>query len=253
MTLPTEVHNGEAAPSQGAGRHDTSFVPQARMLGMISRLALMVVALVSLLGVRPGQAQDNANVAEVKAIAEEAYLYGIPMIVGYDVLTQYFIDRESKQFKAPINQLHNEARVYTPKDTGISTPNSDTPYSMALMDLRTEPMVLCVPAIEKARYYDVQLVDLYTDNYAYIGSRSTGNGAGCYMIAGPDYQGPTPAGVAKAFRSETQFSLMVIRTQLFDAADMDKVKKVQAGYSLKSLAAFTGAGYLLRRRRRARA
>jgi hypothetical protein len=93
--------------------------------------------------------------AEIGKIAEEAYLYGFPMIIGYDVLYKFFIDRNSGQFKAPINEINNEARVFTPKDTAISTPNSDTPYSMALLDLRAEPRVLCLPQIEKARCYDV--------------------------------------------------------------------------------------------------
>ncbi len=177
---------------------------------------------------------------DIGAIAEEAYLYGFPMIVGYDVLYKYFIDRSSGQFKAPIGQIHNEARVFTPKDTGISTPNSDTPYSMAFLDLRAEPMVLCMPEIEKRRYYDVQLVDLYTDNYGYMGSRTTGNGAGCYLVSGPDWQGETPKGIAKSFRSETQFTLVIYRTQLFDPADMDNVKKIQAGYRIEALSAFLG-------------
>ncbi|MCU0787503.1 MAG: DUF1254 domain-containing protein [Verrucomicrobia bacterium] len=178
--------------------------------------------------------------AELQAVAEEAYLYGFPMIVGYDVLHQFFIDRDSKQFKAPINQLHNEARVFTPADTGISTPNSDTPYSMALLDLRAEPFVLCVPEIEETRYYDVQLVDLYSDNYGYMGSRTTGNGAGCFLIAGPNWKGETPPGINKVFRCETEFCLVVIRTQLFNPGDMDNVKRVQAGYKVQPLSAFLG-------------
>jgi hypothetical protein len=188
----------------------------------------------------PSMAQDKRLLAEARAIAEEAYLYGFPMIVGYDVLYKFFIDRNSGQFKAPINQLHNEARVFTPKDTGISTPNSDTPYSMALLDLRAEPFVLCMPEIEKARYYDVQLVDLYTDNYGYMGSRATGNGAGCYLVAGPEWKGQTPKGVKKVFRSETQLTLVIYRTQLFNPADMDNVKKVQAGYKMQPLSVFLG-------------
>jgi hypothetical protein len=187
-----------------------------------------------------GGGSETDALAELRAIAEEAYLYGFPMIVGYDVLYQFFIDGSSGQFKAPINQLHNEARVFTPRDTGISTPNSDTPYSMALLDLRSEPMVLCMPEIEKARYHDVQLVDLYTDNYGYIGSRATGNGAGCYAVAGPDWNGEAPRGVARLFRSETQFSLAVYRTQLFNPADIDNVKRVQAGYKVQPLSAFLG-------------
>jgi hypothetical protein len=200
-----------------------------------SLITLLACALVS----SPGLAQQP-DVPAVTAVAEEAYLYGFPMIVGYDVLYQYSIDRDSKQFKAPINQLHNEACVFTPKDTGISTPNSDTPYSLALLDLRTEPFVLCVPEIEKARYYDVQLVDLYTDNYGYVGSRTTGNGAGCFLVAGPDWKGEMPPGIEKVFRCETQFSLVIIRTQLFNPEDMDNVKKVQSGYKVQLVSAFLG-------------
>jgi len=204
---------------------------------LLNATLFALVALTAL----PAQARNaDADAQNVQAIAEEAYLYGFPMIVGYDVMTQFFLDPGSKQFKAPINQISNEARVFTPKDTGISTPNSDTPYSMALLDLRAEPIVLCMPAVEKARYYDVQLVDLYTDNYGYMGSRTTGNGAGCYMVAGPDWKGDKPKGVARLFRSETQFSLVVYRTQLFNPDDMANVKKIQAGYTLKPLSAFVG-------------
>jgi hypothetical protein len=79
------------------------------------------------------------------------------------------------------------ARLFTPEDTAVQTPNSDTPYSFFAADLRAEPIVLTVPEIEKERYYSVQLVDLYTHNFAYIGSRATGNGAGNYLLAGPDW------------------------------------------------------------------
>ena len=95
-----------------------------QMRTVMLRLIVITIASVMLTGAKPCAAQDKREIAEIKAIAEEAYLYGFPMIVGYDVLYQFFIDRNSKQFKAPINQLHDEARVFTPKDTGISTPNS---------------------------------------------------------------------------------------------------------------------------------
>ena len=212
---------------------------------MATTLAAIVASAVTVnlqaQGPNEKSAAPNAEqLKEIQAAAEEAYLYGFPMLVGYDVLYQYFIDRDSKQFKAPINQIHNEARVFTPADTGISTPNSDTPYSMALLDLRAEPFVLCVPEMEKARYYDVQLVDLYSDNYGYMGSRTTGNGAGCFLVAGPDWKGETPPGIRKVFRCETRFSLVIFRTQLFNPADMDNVKKIQAGYKAQPLSAFLG-------------
>jgi len=186
------------------------------------------------------RAQPASAVKEAASIAEEAYLYGFPMIVGYKVLYEFNVDRDSGQFKAPFNQINNKARVFTPKDTTITTPNSDTPYSMLQLDLRAEPIVLCMPEIEKARYYDVQFVDMYTDNYAYVGSRTISNGAGCYAVAGPDWKGKTPKGIAKLFRSETQFSLVIYRTQLFNPADMENVKRIQAGYKVQPLSAFLG-------------
>jgi len=75
-------------------------------------------------------------------------------------------------------------RVYTPADTAIQTPNSDTPYSFVGADLRAEPLVLTVPPIEKGRYFSVQLIDYYTFNFNYIGSRATGNGGGSFLLAG---------------------------------------------------------------------
>jgi len=201
---------------------------------------LLGLTITNILGGHPEAAQRPLDDDTFRQIAEEAYLYGFPMIVGYKVMHDFFIDRNSGQFKAPINQINNEARVFTPKDTAISTPNSDTPYSMVLLDLRAEPMVLCMPEIAKERYYDVQLVDLYTDNYGYVGSRTSGNGAGCYLVAGPDWKGEKPPDIDKVFRCETQFSLAVYRTQLFNPADMENVKKVQAGYRVQPLSAFLG-------------
>lgn len=106
-------------------------------------------------------------------IYKEAYIYGFPMVMNYGIMYAYFVDRNSGQFKAPFNQVYNEARVFTPKDTAVVTPNSDTPYSFVGMDLRAEPLVLTVPQVEKDRYYVIQLIDMYTFNYGYIGTRST--------------------------------------------------------------------------------
>ena len=95
-------------------------------------------------------------------------------------------------------------KVFTPKDTAIVTPNSDTPYSMLQADLRAEPIVFCVPDIEKNRYYSVQLTDMYTFNYGYVGSRATGNIGGCYLVTGPGWVGATPKGILKVLASQTQ-------------------------------------------------
>jgi hypothetical protein len=122
---------------------------------------------------------------QARAIAKEAYIYGFPMVDNYRVQYAYFVNKEDPEYKGGWNEIHNTAGVYTPEDTAIQTPNSDTPYSAAGADLRGEPLVLTVPPIEQDRYYSLQFVDLYTYNFAYVGSRTTGNGGGKYLLAGP--------------------------------------------------------------------
>ena len=116
--------------------------------------------------------------AETKAIAEEGFIYGLPIVMNYAVMYEFAVDSKGSQFKAPFNQILNLHRVSTYKDTAVVTPNSDTPYSTLWLDLRAEPMVLSVPAVPKERYYSVQLIDGNTYNYGYIGSRATGPEAG---------------------------------------------------------------------------
>jgi hypothetical protein len=178
------------------------------------------------------------SVAETRAIAEEGFIFGLPIVMNYAVMYEYAVDKSSPEFKAPFNQIKNEARVFTYKDTAIITPNSDTPYSFLWLDLRAEPMVISVPAVEKKRYYAVQLIDGNTYNYGYIGSRATGNAPGNYLVVGPDWRGGTPTGIKKVFSSTTPFALAAYRTQLFNPADMPNVVKVQAGYKAQPLSAF---------------
>ena len=178
------------------------------------------------------------GIEETKAIAEEAFIYGLPLVMNYAVMNEFVIDKNSSQYKGPFNSIANEARVFTYKDTAVVTPNSDTPYSMLWLDLRAEPMVISVPAVDKKRYYSVQLTDGNTYNYGYIGSRATGSDAGSYLVVGPDWQGETPPGINKVFRSTTPFSLTIFRTQLFNPADMPNVVKVQAGYKAQPLSSF---------------
>ena len=178
------------------------------------------------------------SIAETKSIAEEGFIYGLPLVMNYAVMNDFNINRDSGQYKGPFNELVNEARVFTYKDTAVVTPNSDTPYSFVWLDLRAEPFVLRVPAVPKQRYYSIQLCDGNTFNYGYIGSRATGPDAGDYMVAGPDWKGEAPPGIKKIFTSSTQFSIAIYRTQLFNPADMPNVVKVQAGYKVQPLSAY---------------
>ena len=201
------------------------------------RLNLLAAALVSGLAFTSARAADLTP-AETKAIAEEGFIYGLPIVMNYAVMYEFAVDSKGSQFKAPFNKIDNLHHVATYKDTAVVTPNSDTPYSTLWLDLRAEPMVLSVPAVPKERYYSVQLIDGNTYNYGYIGSRATGSEAGDYMVAGPDWKGEKPAGIKKVFTSTTPFGMAVYRTQLFNPEDMPNVEKIQAGYKAQPLSAF---------------
>ena len=177
---------------------------------------------------------------DARAIAKEAYIYGFPMVMNYKTLYNYVIDKQGPEYKGPFNKLTCEARLFTPDDKAVVTPNSDTPYCMFWMDLRAEPLVLSVPEMEPKRFYHFQFIDLYTHNFAYVGTLTSGNGAGTFLLAGPGWSGEKPEGITEVIRSETNFIFSVTRTQLFGPDDLPKVKQIQDSYALQPLSAFLG-------------
>ncbi len=191
---------------------------------------------------QPDTQNDNQfpSVEETREIAEEAYIYGMPIAINYATMYEYAVDKKSGQYKAPFNDINNNDKPFTYKDTAIVTANSDTPYSMAWLDLRAEPIVVSVPDVDPKRYYSVMLVDSNLYNYGYIGSRATGSKAGSYLIVPPDWNGDKPEGIDAVFQSSTPFTLAAFRTQLFDKNDSPNVAKVQKGYKITPLSKFLG-------------
>jgi hypothetical protein len=177
--------------------------------------------------------------AEAREIARDAYVYGFPLVDNYRIQYAYFVNTQDPEYKGAWNEVHNTARVYTPDDKAIQTPNSDTPYSQLGLDLRAEPVVLTVPAIEPGRYYSLQFVDAYTFNYAYAGTRTTGNSGGKFLVSGPDWKGDVPAGLTH-IPSETEIAFVLYRTQLYGPDDLENVKRIQAGYDAQPLSAYLG-------------
>ena len=123
---------------------------------------------------------------ETRVIAKGAYIYGFPMVQAYLTMYAFSIDTQNPQYKGPFNAPLSFARVFTPDDSAFVTPNSDTPYTFLSLDLRSEPIVLTVPPVEKNRYWVFQMMDLYTFNFDYLGTRTTGNNGGTFLVAGPN-------------------------------------------------------------------
>lgn len=207
----------------------------------LSLLMSLVLAACGNGGSEPPAAKVSAPSAEeTSAIASDAYVYGFPLAMGYKTLYNYVIDKNSPDYKGPFNKVSCEARLFTPDDKAVVTPNADTPYCMFWLDLRSEPMVLSVPAMEPERFYHFQLVDLYTHNFAYVGSLTTGNDAGQFLLAGPGWSGDAPDGIEQVIQSETKLIFVVVRTQLFGPDDLPRVEEIQQSYDMQPLSAFAG-------------
>jgi len=180
----------------------------------------------------------TASPEEARGIAKDAYIYAYPMLFNYKTLYEQVLDPGSKSYVGGFGKFRNYSHPYGPENKEIVTANNDTPYSWAWLDLRREPWVLTVPTVKDDRYYVFQWIDLFTYNFAYVGSRATGNGAGHYLFAGPDWHGDTPKGIDKVFRSETDIILTLGRTALNGPADVKNVQAIQKQYQLTPLSAF---------------
>jgi hypothetical protein len=186
------------------------------------------------------RAQAALMPAEAQEIAREAWQYSYAVLQGYQTM---FNQTQNKAFPGYIggfNRFRHYARAATPADVDIVTPNNDTPYSWAWLDLRAEPIVLSLPEVPAPRYYVNQWFDMYTHNFAYTGVRTTGRKAGTYLLAGPRWRGKVPEGIDKVFTTETEFVGTLTRTQLFGPDDVAALQAIQAGYVLTPLSQFTG-------------
>ena len=171
-------------------------------------------------------------------IAQEAFIYGYPMVDMYNILYKYVVDTSSPEYKAPLNTIYNTRRLMTPEDTAIVAPNQDTPYSYAWLDLRVEPIVVSVPPFEAERYVSLMLSDLYTYIIGYVSPRTNGNAGGDFLVAGPDWAGVIPPGIKRVFQAPTHIALAFIRTQLFAPDDIEKVWAIQNQYRVRPLSRY---------------
>ena len=176
--------------------------------------------------------QQNLTPEEVRAIAKETYIFTFPLVMYYRTMYLQAI-AEGHQFG---EWLH--LGISTPQDTDIVTPNNDTPYSYAWLDLRAEPWVLTLPQVEADRYITSQWNDLWGYVLDNPGSVLDGNNGVNVMFVSPDWEGKMPAGIKRIIRGETPFVGSLSRTQLMDMADLTRVQEIQASYQLQPLSAY---------------
>jgi hypothetical protein len=199
---------------------------------------LAVIMIISIFSCN--QKTETLTPLEARQIAKEAYIYGYPLVMNYKTLYAYTLDKNNPEYKGEFNIKSCEARVYTPEDKAIVTPNSDTPYCIFWSDISNEPVVISVPKIEAERYYSFQFIDLFTHNFAYVGTLTTGNEAGKYLIALNDWEGEKPNGITDIIYCETDLFLTIVRTQLMDETDLSEVEAIQDAYQIQLLSDYLG-------------
>lgn len=175
----------------------------------------------------------TSSYEEARAIAEEAYIFAYPMLENYRMMQVHAITSGS------FNRFIHAENLLGPEDVDVLRPHNDTLSSTAWLDLRAEPVVLRVPPVSD-RYYSFQFVDMYTSNFAYVGTRSVGSSGGVFLIAGPEWNGKKPRGVDSVFQSEGNFVFCIGRTALDGPEDLEKVRALQRRYTLQPLSEYLG-------------
>ncbi|MEV7179193.1 DUF1254 domain-containing protein [Kitasatospora sp. NPDC093679] len=176
--------------------------------------------------------------ATVRGTAAEAWIWGLPMLENYRTLHAQAVDEADPRYVGGFGVFRHYPHPFTPANTDVVTPNNDTPYSLAWLDLRAEPWVLEVPATD--RYHVLPLHDLDTCYVGFVGSRTTGNGAGRHLVLGPDHRGTPGEGFDGVLHADTRLVGIVGRTHLAGPEDVPALERVQAGYRLRPLSAHLG-------------
>ena len=179
---------------------------------------------------------------EARVIAEEAYIYGLPIVENYKVLYNFAVYRRSGSFKAPFNHL---ALVLPDTTAAPDTTQTDSipsarvlvpPYALSWLDLRKEPVVISVAPMREGTTFHVQLVDLYTHNFGAITSSEAGVAGGSYLIVHGTGSGDAPEGIARVIPCETTLALAIIRPQ--EAQNLIATELFLDRFSVETLSQF---------------
>jgi hypothetical protein len=177
-----------------------------------------------------GQAvEPESQSAELASLAADAFIYGFPLVFDLQQVARFTREGMGSVAAVPFNVLSHAAALAGPDEKFVSI-NNDTMYSIANIDASRGPVRLDVPDAA-GRYYVMQFVDAWTDNFAYVGHRATGTGAGSFLLVPPGWQGEAPDGVT-LIRLPTAVATIVGRWAVNGESDLPAVRALQQGLKL---------------------
>jgi len=177
-------------------------------------------------------------------IGMQTYIYGFPYVYMSEVRwgqVAQKVDPNSNLPHAAVNHFWHSHAMAGPESLAGGSPNNDTLYSIAWLDLSKEPVILSVPDVGD-RYYTMEIASFDSDNFAYVGMRTTGTKAGNYAIIGPSWKGEPPTGVQQLTPSRTPSAFILARTLLRGPDDLPAIRTVMAQYKLTPLSSWGKPG-----------
>ncbi|MCY1400504.1 hypothetical protein D9M71_155940 [compost metagenome] len=228
-----------AAPQPGAGEqhHKGSPMPFTRNLSLTTALSAATFTLLAFAGTTLAA---PAPAAATSSDWRENYAYHVGVLAytyGYPALhlaeLRYGTDRAAGGLMLNTFKHYRKLSDLNWKQGG--SPNRDTLYSSAFVNLNKGPVVVSV-GNAGTRYYSLALNEFYSDVIGYIGTRATGNEAGAYLLASSDWQGQPPADVKAIYRSPTPWVLLAGRVEAHSDADLDDANRLQDSFRITPLA-----------------
>jgi hypothetical protein len=200
--------------------------------GLGTRLATALACLLAFTSARAAEVTP----AEARVISRDAYIFTYPLALQYRTMYVQAIDATSKEYVGGFGKYRHYG-VSTPDNKDIVTPNNDTPYSWAHVDLRAEPWVLTLPPTD-GRYFTTEWMDLWHFIVDNPGSVIDGSEGGNFLLASPSWKGDMPEGIKRIVRGESEFMGTLTRTQLKGMDDLAAMQETQQAYKLQPLSAF---------------
>lgn len=179
-------------------------------------------------------ASGEASTTPQIELAAQAYVYGYPLVYGLSEMAALVAGGGHLPVRTSYNEFGHVRELAGP-DVAFVSPNNDTCYSIAVCDVRSGPLVLHVPDTAD-RYYVLQLVDAWSNNFAYVGRRATGTSEAELLLVAPDFDGRAPEGM-RVVRAPTGVFAIVGRIQVDGEDDLPAVHALQDGLALEPLGA----------------
>jgi hypothetical protein len=213
-------------------------ITKRRALEIVASVAIVLASTLSLVRCR---VRDKVQETVAYVYGMQEYVYGFPLVmmdVTREVMTA---TATTGEYKAPINQFARLRAYVDPDFKDVVRISVNSLWSHGFVDLEAEPMIVSVPDM-KGRYVVVQGLNMWTDDFMSVGTRTNGGKAGHYLVAGPKWNGAAPKDVTQTFRSTTRYAWVLVQMSAGSPKDYPEIHALQDQLKITPLSAW-GTSY----------